>query len=125
MKRREFVIHLISEIAHYVLDADPMRMVVSLHQEEDGIHLAVFDDTMRSDEELESIRAALRNPGRPELAGYYGSMAGSDMLGSARLNFIGWQIKGATVGRTDEGTQIDLWLGGKRFDPERFSITDS
>lgn len=125
MKRREFVIHLISEIAHYVLDADPMRMVVSLHQEEDGIHLAVFDDTMRSDEELESIRAALRNPGRPELAGYYGSMAGSDMLGSARLNLIGWQIKGATVGRTDEGTQIDLWLGGKRFDPERFSITDS
>lgn len=124
MKRTDFIMQLISEISHFMLDADPMRLVISLHQEEDGLHLAVFDDTGRSDEELAAIRGALDNPGRPELAGYYGSMAGADMLGAARLDLIGWQIKGATVDRIDEGTRIDIWLGGDRFDPARFSIDD-
>ena len=125
MRRTDFLLHLISEVSHFVLDANPSRMVISLHQEEDGLHLAVFDDTPRSDEELESIRSALRNPGRPELAAYYGAMAGFDMLGSARLNLIGWQIKESTVGRTNNGTQIDLWMGGDRFNPDQFSISDS
>jgi hypothetical protein len=103
-----------------------MRMVISLHQEEDGLHLSIFDDTKRTDSELEAIRQALRNPDRPELAGYYGSMVGFDMIGAARLDFIGWQIKAATVDSTNEGTQIDFWLGGERFNPDKFSIsTDS
>lgn len=124
MKRKEFILHLIGEVAHYMLDSDPMRMVVSLHQEEDGIHLAVLDDTPRSDEERERVRAALNNAHRPELAGYYGSMAGSDLLGPARLNLIGWQVKHADVSATANGTKIDLWLGGDRFNPEAFTIPD-
>ena len=124
MKRTDFLLHLISEMAHYMLDADPSRLVVSLHQEADGLHLAVFDDTSRSDEELDTIRKALKNPDRPELAGYYSAMAGFDMLGAARLDLVGWQIKAATVGRTNSGTQIDLWMGGDRFDPEKFSISE-
>ncbi|MFW5686480.1 MAG: hypothetical protein ACOC0O_07500 [Spirochaetota bacterium] len=124
MKRTDFLLHLISEVSHYVLDSDPSRMVISLHQEEDGLHLAVFDDTQRDDHELEAIRESLHNPDRPELAGYYGSMAGFDMLGSARLDLIGWQIKAATVSTTDSGTRIDLWLGGDRFNPEDFSIQE-
>jgi hypothetical protein len=122
VKRAEFLLHLIGQIAHYVLDADPNRMVISLHQEEDGVHLAVFDDQERSDDELESIRDALNKPKRPELAAYYGSMAGYDMLGKVRLDLIGWQIKGATVSRSDSGTRIDLWLGGDRFQADQFSI---
>ncbi|MFP4432217.1 MAG: hypothetical protein ACLFPV_13275 [Spirochaetaceae bacterium] len=122
MKRKVFI-NLISEISHYLLDADPSRMVISLHQEEDGLHLAVLDDNKRSDEELEAIRNALKNPDRPELAGYYGSMAGFDALGSARLDIIGWQIKAATVSRTDSGTKIDLWMGGDRFDPDKFTLS--
>ncbi len=124
MKRKDFVLHLIGEIAHYVLDADPMRMVISLHQEKDGLHLAVIDSVPREEEELESIRRSLNNAPRPEMAEYYGSMAGYDSLGSARLNLIGWQVKGADVTSTSNGTKIDLWLGGDRFDPESFSISD-
>jgi hypothetical protein len=124
MNRTDFLLHLIGEMAHYVLDSDPSRMVISLHQEVDGVHLAVIDSVMRNPEELDSIRAALNNARRPELAGYYGSMAGYDSLGSARLNLIGWQVKGADVKATDSGTKIDLWLGGERFDPEHFSIRD-
>jgi hypothetical protein len=121
-KRTDFILHLISEVAHFVLDADPSRMVISLHQEEDGLHLAIFDDRPRKPEELESIRKSLEHQERPELAGYYGSMAGYDSLGSARLNLVGWQIKAATVSDTGSGTQIDLWLGGERFDPEQFTL---
>ncbi len=125
MNRTDFVLHLIGEIAHYILDAEPMRMVISLHQEEDGLHLAILDSVPRDENELKTIRASLNNARRPELAGYYGNMAGYDSLGAARLNLIGWQVKGADVNSSDSGTKIDLWLGGDRFDPQTFSIPDS
>ena len=124
MNRRDFILQLISEVAHYLLDADPMRMVISLHQEEDGLHIAVMDSVKRDEEELETIRKSLNNNNRPELAGYYGSLAGHDSLGKARLNLIGWQLKGADVSCTDSGTKIDLWLGGERFNPAHFSINE-
>ena len=124
MKHKDFVLHLIGEAAHFMLDSDPMRMAISLHQEEDGLHLAILDDTRRGEAELQRIRTDLNNARRPELAGYYGSMAGSDVLGSARLNLIGWQIKHADVSATDSGTRIDLWLGGDRFNPAAFSIPE-
>jgi hypothetical protein len=122
MKKKEYLLHLIGEISNFILDSGPNRMVVSLHQEEDGIHLAFLDDNFRSDKELEEIRSNLNSGGRPELAGYYGAMAGQDLLGEARLNLIGWQVKHADVSVTDSGTRIDLWLGGEGFDPTRFSI---
>jgi len=122
MKRREYILHLIGEVAHYILESDPMRMVISLHQEEDGLHLAIIDSVVRSEEQLAKMRSELNTARRPELAGYYGSMAGSDMLGAARLDIIGWQVKHGDVTATSSGTKIDLWLGGDRFDPERFSI---
>jgi hypothetical protein len=122
MNRKDFILHLISELSHFVLDADPMRMVISLHQESNGFHLAVIDDTERSEQELEGMRHALNKSQRPELAGYYGSMAGYDLLGEARLDLIGWQIKHADVSSTGKGTRIDLWLGSDEFDPTNFTI---
>lgn len=122
MKRREYILHLIGEVAHYILEGDPMRMVISLHQEEGGLHLAIIDSVVRSEEQLAKMRSELNTARRPELAGYYGSMAGSDMLGAARLDLIGWQVKHGDVTATSSGTKIDLWLGDDRFDPERFSI---
>ena len=124
MKRKDYILHLIGEIAHYILDDDPNRMVISLHQEEDGLHLAVLDDKKRGDEELAEIRKALNNARRPEMAGYYGNMAGSDMLGAARLNLIGWQVKHGDATTTNSGTKIDLWLGGERFNPDNFTIPE-
>ena len=124
MNRKEYILHLIGEVAHYVLDGEPTQMVISLHQEEDGLHLAVFDDTPRSDEEIRAMQEALGGRRRPELAGYYGGMAGVDLLGSGRLNLIGWQVKHADVSRAEGTTRINLWLGGERFNPERFTLAD-
>jgi hypothetical protein len=117
MNRKEFILHLIGELAHVILDGEPERMVISLHQEGDGLHLVVFDDTPRSDEELRSMEAALCGESRPELAGYYGGMAGLDLLGSGRLNLIGWQVKHADVSRVNDTTRINLWLGGDEYKP--------
>jgi hypothetical protein len=125
MNRKEYILHLIGEVAHYVLDGEPTQMVISLHQEEDGLHLAVFDDTPRSDEEIHTMQEALGGRRRPELAGYYGGMAGVDLLGSGRLNLIGWQVKHADVSRVEGTTRINLWLGGERFNPERFTLSDN
>jgi len=122
MKRKEFLLHLIGEISNFILDGDPSRMVLSLHHEADGLHLAVLDNIERTDDEIEAISRRLNSRKRPELSGYYGSMTGHDLLGTARLDMLGWQIKQATVSKTSEGIKIDLWLGGKRFDPSNFTI---
>lgn len=122
MKRKEFLLHLIGEISSFILQGEPSRMVISLHQEPDGLHLAVLDNIERSDEEIEDIFKALNSRKRPELSGYYGSMTGHDLLGSARLDMLGWQVKQATVSKTAEGVKIDLWLGSDRFDPTNFNL---
>jgi len=122
MKRKEYILHLMSEISNYVLESHPSRMVISLHQEPDGLHLCVVDNCERSDKEMAAMTAALDSHERPELAEYYGSMSGVDMVGTARLNLIGWQIKHADVTRTTNGTKIDLWQGSDRFDTSNFTI---
>lgn len=123
MKRQELLNRLIGEVSNFLLEGNPLRLVISLHQEKDGVHLSFFDDCARSDTELKQIREAL-NPRRlrPELAEYYGSLAGHDTSWDARLKLIGWQIKGATVTNDDCGTRIDLWLGGEAFKPEDFTL---
>ncbi len=123
MKRKEILGRLIGELTNYMLETNPLRLVISLHQEEDGAHISFFDDRPRSESELEQIRKSL-NPKapRPELAQYYGMMAGHDMTWGARLKLIGWQIKHASVSNSDSGLQIDLWLGSDAFKPENFTL---
>ena len=126
MKRKEYLVHLISEVSSFILQGNPRKMVVSLHQEADGIHLAVIDDKPRSEAEIKDIERSLNAARRPELAGYYGEMAGHDLLGSARLNLVGWQIKHADVMRTPEGgVMLNLWVGGDDFEYAKFNIGSS
>ena len=125
MENKEYLIHLLAEVSNYILERHPHRMVISLHQEADGMHLCVLDDCKRPDSELEAMSRALNTTARPELADYYCSMGGSDLLGTARLSLIGWQVKHADVSRIDDGTKIDLWLGSERFDASYFNIPTS
>ncbi|MCK5683558.1 hypothetical protein KAJ27_05535 [bacterium] len=122
MQKKEFLMHLIGEMGNFILDENPSRMVISLHQEEDGIHLCIIDNNQRTEEEIEDIKKALNCQRRPEMAGYYGAMAGHDLVGHARLNLIGWQVKHGDVSSTDNGTKIDLWLGSDQFDHGKFNI---
>lgn len=123
MKHKDVMVHLISEVTRYILQGDPGKMVISLHREGDGIHLCVIDDRARTDEEMREIERSLNTVQRPELAGYYGTMAGHDLLGSARLNLVGWQIKHADIIRTPEGgAMLNLWIGGEYFDGSKFNI---
>ncbi|MDD3424234.1 MULTISPECIES: hypothetical protein [Sphaerochaeta] len=123
MKRKEFLGRLIGEVTNFLLEGNPLRLVVSLHQEDDGAHISFFDDRPRSEEEIQRIYNSL-NPqkSRPELAEYYGLMAGHDMAWDARLKLIGWQIKHASVDNSDSGLRIDLWLGSDAFNPENFTL---
>lgn len=122
MRRKDFILHLIGEISSYLLEENPMRLVISLHQEKDGLHLSVMDDNSHTDEEIAKMQKDLNRPKRPELSGYYGAMTGQDLLGSSRLDLLGWQVKHADVTRTSSGIKIDLWLGGDKFNSERFNI---
>lgn len=124
MRRKDIILNLLSEISSYILEGDPQRMVISLHQEESGLHLAILDSNEHSDEEIIKIEKALNSQKRPELAGYYGAMTGHDLLGSTRLDLLGWQVKHADVSKTDSGIKVDLWMGGDEFQSEHFTIPD-
>jgi hypothetical protein len=124
MKSKDYVLHLLTEISNYILASRPSRMVISLHQEADGLHLCAIDNHPRSDEQLAELSRDLNPSERPEYSEYYASMGGTDLVGEARLNLIGWQIKCADVSRTDNGTKIDLWLGSERFDSSQFSMPE-
>ena len=125
MRRKDIILHLLSEMSSYILEGDPQRMVISLHQEETGLHLCVLDSNEHSDEEIEKMEKALNSQKRPELASYYGAMTGHDLLGGTRLDLLGWQVKHADVSKTDSGIKIDLWMGGEEFESERFSIPET
>ncbi len=124
MKRKDIILQLLSEMSSYILEGDPQRLVISLHQEENGLHLCVLDSNEHGDEEIEKMEKALNSQKRPELASYYGAMTGHDLLGSTRLDLLGWQVKHADVSRTDSGIKIDLWMGGDEFESKHFSIPE-
>ncbi len=125
MKRHELYVQLISELANYILRGNPKKMVISLHMEPDGFHIAAIDDRPRTDEEIAEIEHSLMLHQRPELASYYGTMVGHDLLGSARLELIGFQVKGVKVERIPEGgVMINLWVGSEDFDPGLFTINE-
>jgi hypothetical protein len=69
------------------------------------------------------MQKALNSNKRPELAAYYGTMTGQDLIGSSRLNMLGWQVKRADVTRTREGLRVDLWIGGEGYEDEMISTT--
>ncbi|NMA22995.1 MAG: hypothetical protein GX938_05760 [Spirochaetales bacterium] len=125
MKRKEFLGRLIGEMTSFLLQNNPLRLVISLHQEDDGAHITFFDDHQRTEAQVAKIREAL-NPKkvRPELAEYYGAMAGSTLNIDARLKLIGWQIKHATVSNSKSGIKIDLWLGSDAFNPKDFTVEE-
>jgi len=117
MKHKEIITQLMAEVSKYILESEPSRLVISLHQETDGLHLVVLDNILRDAEELQKVEKYLNPVYRPELAEYYGSMAETDVLGTSRLGLIGWQIKHAEVSRTEEGTKIDMFIGSENFEP--------
>ncbi|MFN3410583.1 MAG: hypothetical protein ACK4YF_00285 [Exilispira sp.] len=125
MKQEEMIVKIISEVSHFVLSGDPTRMVISLHKEKGGIHLAIFDDIKRSDKEIEEIKRIISVGQRPELSGYYGNLAGNNLLGEARLDLIGWQVKYIDVNKIRDGLKIDIWIGSEEFDKDKFTIPDN
>lgn len=124
MKRKDLILHLVGEISSFLLEDDPRRLVISLHQEENGLHLCFLDENTHTEEELSRIEQKLNSRKRPELAGYYGSMTGHDMLGASRLNLLGWQVKHCDVSSIGSGIKIDIWLGGDAFQNDQFTIPD-
>jgi len=125
MKRHDLYVQLISELANYLLRDDPKKLVISLHLEADGFHIAAIDDRPHSDEEIAEIEQGLKMHQRPELASYYGTMLGRDLLGNARLELIGYQIKGARVDKIAEGgIMINFWVGSDNFNPAIFTIDE-
>ncbi len=111
MKRKEYLLHLIGGISSYMLDSASRKMVITLHQEEDGLHLTVEDDRKHSKEEICAICEALNSEKRPELASYYGAMTGLDLLGQSQLDLLGWQVKRCEIQEIGEGLRIDLLVG--------------
>lgn len=125
MDKKSYLLHLIGEISNYILDGDPSRMLISLHQEPSGLHMCIIDNNKdHSDEEIEKMLSDLNSQKRPELSGYYGAMTGTDCLGGSRLDLLGWQVKHTDIERTSSGIKIDLWIGDEQFNSKDFTIPE-
>lgn len=123
MDKRELIHHLIGGMSAHLLEKEPSRLVISLHQEEDGFHLTIIDDSTYTDEEVEHIEKALNSEKRPELAGYYGEMTEQGFFGNIRLDLLGWKVKHADIKKVrNRGIHIDLWMGSESFQSEQFTI---
>lgn len=120
--RQDLILHLIGEMANHVLKKNPKKMMISLHQEEDGMHLCVVDHSKHTDAEIAKLEKMMNSRKRPELSGYYGEMVGHDFLGSSRLDLIGWQVKKVDISRWGEGIMIDIWMGGSNFQKSQFNM---
>lgn len=116
MKKKEFLLNMITEISGFILDGNPSRMDISLFHEPDGLHISITDNVKRTDDEIEDIYISLNKTKRPELAGYYGSMTGHDLLGKSRLDLLGWQIKRGNARRFGDGIKIEIWIGNESYD---------
>jgi hypothetical protein len=124
MKRREFLLHLITEMSNFILDGNPSKMDLSLCLEENGIHLSIMDNNPRTDDEIADIFNSLNKKKRPELAGYYGSMVGHDLMGKSRLELLGWQIKHGDVTKYNDGIKIDIWVGNEQYNPDSLKTVE-
>jgi hypothetical protein len=60
MNKKEFLLQLIGELSNSILSKEPNHMVISLHQEPEGMHICVLDDCKRTDSELEKMRHSLK-----------------------------------------------------------------
>ena len=87
MKRKDFLGRLIGELTNFMLEGNPLRLVVSLHQEDDGAHISFFDDRPRSEKELDQIRKA----SHPK---YRGSASDVAKAGINLLNETGLLLEG-------------------------------
>ncbi|MCX8058610.1 MAG: hypothetical protein N3A58_04255 [Spirochaetes bacterium] len=123
MKNQELISQIVSEILHFLLSFDPKNIVISVHQEKDGVHICIIDDLKRSKEEIEKIKNSLYAEYRPEVAGYYGNLIGYDLLGKTNLSLLGWDVKYINFEDTKkDGIKIDIWIGSSEFDPKKFTI---
>ncbi len=121
-KRQDLIVNLIGEMSNYVLKRNPKKMMISLHQEQEGMHLCVVDNSTYSDEEIADLEKMMNSEKRPELSGYYGEMMGHDFLGKSRLDLIGWQVKQVDISRWGEGIMMDIWMGGSNFQSSQFNM---
>lgn len=123
MKNQELISQIVSEILHFILSFNPKNVVISVHQEKDGVHICIIDDLKRTKEEIEKIKSSFYNENRPEVAGYYGNLIGYDLIGKTNLSLLGWEVKYINFEDTKkDGIKIDIWLGSSEFDPKKFTI---
>ena len=110
LKQRKKIAHLLSELLHYVLEAEPQKVTITIEDLEDRIQVTVEDiGAQRDVQECTEGESFLNTSGRNELRDYYSGLAGEESLGPCNLRIGGMMVDGGHIEPCDSGTRLTVW----------------
>ncbi len=104
---------IVNELIGYSLSSEAKKIDCSISIDENQVIIKVQDNRKSMDEEtLNYVRRILKQPHRKDMEEYYGNLAGDiyagdGLLGSG-LNLIGFQLDGAEIESSKDGTSITV-----------------
>ena len=98
------------ELLHYVLEAEPQKVTITIEDLEDKIQVTVEDvGAQRDADECLEGESFLNTSGRNELRDYYSGLAGEESLGPCNLRIVGMMVDGGHIEPCDAGTKLTVW----------------
>jgi hypothetical protein len=110
LKQKTKIAHLLGELLHYVLEAEPQKVTITIEDLEDRIQVTVEDiGAERGVQECAEGESLLNLSGRNELRDYYSGLAGEESLGPCNLRIVGMMVDGGHIETCDTGTKLTVW----------------
>jgi hypothetical protein len=110
LKQKTKIAHLLGELLHYVLEAEPQKVTITIEDLADRIQVTVEDiGAQRDAAECTQGESFLNLAGRNELREYYSGLAGEESLGPCNLRIVGMMVDGGHIETCASGTRLTVW----------------
>ena len=110
LKQKKKIAHLLGELLHYVLEAEPQKVTITIEDLQDRIQVTVEDTGAQRDaKECREGESLLNISGHNEMRDYYSGLAGEESLGPCNLRIVGMMVDGGHVEACESGTKLTVW----------------
>ena len=109
-KQKARITHVLHELLHYALEAKTSRLVVTIEELDDQVHLTVEETGIpATPKQIRQANQLLNAPERSELSDYYSGLAGEETCTVCDLRVVALMVDGGHVEASDTGTRIRVW----------------
>jgi hypothetical protein len=110
LKQKKKIAHLMGELLHYVLEAEPQKVTITIEDLQDRIQVTVTDiGGQRNTQECLEAESCLKSSGHNELRDYYSGLAGEESLGPCNLRIVSMMVDGGHIETNESGTLLTVW----------------